>query len=58
MITYESKFGRTVVRLNGKIVGNIVYVRGKGFVYHPVGNKKHAGEGFVTLEACKRSLEA
>lgn len=56
MITYQQKLGRTAVYLDGRLVGNIVQVADRGFVYHPVGGKA-TGEYFPTLRDCQRSLE-
>lgn len=71
MINYKNSADGIKVFLDGKLVGNIVFVlngyvddsgdriqRKDGFRYEPVGNKKHAGLVYQTVKEVQNSLEA
>ncbi len=58
MITYDKKPTTWVVKLDGKTVGEIRQVVG-GYQYYPKGGKlKDAGEVYLTVLLCKKSLES
>lgn len=56
-IEYKDSLKDIQVRLDGKVVGRIIRVKG-GFAYHPKGTaKKFRGQTYATREEVKISIE-